>query len=645
MKERARRLCNVFATARNPLCLLFFAAPYLSASQTNTSPRSLKKLSIEELMNVEVNLVSRTPQKLSEAASAVQVITGEDIQRSGATNIPEALRLINNLPVAQLSANAWIISARGFNTTFANKLLVMIDGRTVYTPLFGGVIWEQQNVLLEDVERIEVVSGPGGSLWGANAVNGVINIVTKHTKETQGLYAMVSAGSFIKDMAAVRYGAKLGNKVYYKLYGQHFDRKNTTMPNGTKNTDAWGLTQAGFKADWSDSVRNTITVQGDWYGITRKTVPGKSSADEENILARLTHTFKDSSGLTFQLYYDRYYTEDARTNSYDKLNTFDVDFQHRFHIRSRNAILWGLGYRLVKDDANYRVIAGAGILPRYKRLDLFNSFIQDEISLWKNIKLTVGTKFLHNVYTGFELQPGARISWINKGSTLWGAVSRAVRTPSRLDADFYLPMTPTPPNQPSVAGGPNFISEKLIAYEAGYRLQPNRVSSFSIALFYNVYNDVYSVEALPGTLTYQIQNGAKGKSWGAEFSGNYQLTQKWRIRAGYTYIDKDLKSKTGHNFDPSYLANDVKHHAMLQSIIDLPMHFQFDVCLRYLGKLPKTFATEKVDAYTSFDARLAYSFKAIELAVTGQNLAEKNHTEYGTYNIPRSIYLKISTRL
>ncbi len=608
------------------------------------SPRELKKLSVEQLMNIEVTLVSRTPEKLTEAASAIQVITGEDIRRSGATNLAEALRLVTNLQVAQLASNVWLISARGFNTIFANKLLVMIDGRTVYTPLYGGVLWEQQNVLLEDVDRIEVVSGPGGTLWGPNAVNGVINIITKSSKETRGLYASASVGSFVKDAASLRYGGKISDKVYYKVYGQHFDRENTELANGTKNTDAWKMNQAGFRVDLDASSKDAITIDGEYYGGKRKTAVAGSPLNGQHLLTRWTRTISDRSGIALQLYYDRYYRKDAPTNSYDKMNTVDADFQHRFPIQKRQTIVWGAGYRYVKDNAYYANTASAGIVPRFKRLDLFTAFAQDEIVLTDSLRLILGTKLLHNVYTNWEWQPSARMAWTKNNTTLWAAVSRAVRTPSRFDVDYYLPETLQPPTVPSVAGGPNFVSEKLLAYELGFRFQPNRLSSFSIATFYNVYSDVYSVEALPGTLTYQIQNGSEARSWGAEFAGNYQLLKTWRMRGGYTFFKKDLHAKPGHVFNPAYLGNDVRNQAMLQSILDLPSHFQFDIVARYLDPLANTFSTVAVPAYFSFDARLAFTFKGIELAVIGQNLAKKDHTEFGSFEIPRSVYGKITAR-
>ncbi|MEI6948075.1 TonB-dependent receptor plug domain-containing protein [Paraflavisolibacter sp. H34] len=632
-------------TVIKTISLLVLLLPLGAAAQEEKlSPEALKKLSVEELMDVEVTLVSRSPQKLTEAASAIQVITGDDIRRSGATSLPEALRLVSNLQAAQLQSNAWIISSRGFNTIFANKLLVMIDGRTVYTPLFGGVVWELQNVLLEDVDRIEVVSGPGGSLWGANAVNGVINIVTRSSKETQGLYGSLAAGTFVKDMAALRYGGTINDQISYRVYGQHFDREATRLPSGAKNHDAWGLSQGGFRLDWNASASDQLSVQGDYFGGAREGSAGKSAINGQNVLGRWNHTVSNRSDLSLQLYFDRYDREDKASASDTRLHTFDLDFQHRFPLGKRQSILWGAGARLAQDSSWFATNL-MGILPTRKRLDLYSGFLQDEVSLGKRLKLTVGTKLLHNVYTGFELQPGARFALtVRKDNLLWGAVSRAVRTPSRYDVDYYLPAYPVPPTSPSVAGGPNFVSEKMVAYELGYRIRPNAVSNFSAAVFYNRYRDVYSVEALPGTLTYQIQNGSEGASWGLELSGTYKLTNSWRLRGGYTYFDKDLHARPGHVFDPAYLGNDVKHQGLLHSILDLPFHLQLDLTGRYLDRLSKTLATAEVPPYVTYDARLAYTFKKGELSVVGQNLHKDKHAEFGTLQIPRSVYLKITGR-
>jgi len=635
-------------TIRRPylsvILLLFISSSYRSIAQNTISPAELKKLSVEELMNVRVTLVSRTPQHLRDAASAIQVMTGDEIKRSGATNIPDALRLFPHIQVAQLNASAWIIGTRGFNTIFSNKLLVMIDGRTVYTPLFSGVIWDLQNVPLEDIDRIEVVSGPGGTLWGANAVNGVINIVTKKSSQTQGGYVSASVGNFIRDNFEARYGGKIGGKTHFRVYGMHFDRRPTTQADGNKSTDGWNLSQGGFRMDIDASSKDEFTVQGDFYGGTRKTAPEHSPMNGQNILGRWTHTYSPSSDIMLQLYYDRYFREDIPGTGSDRMNTVDADFQHRVNFATNHELVWGLGYRFVRDYANFRT-QNVAILPPKKSLDLFNGFVQDEIRLSKRMRLTAGTKILHNVYTGLEFQPSARAAFaVRKNHTLWAAVSRAVRTPSRFDRDYFLPAYSVPPPNPSVAGGPNFESENLAAFEMGYRIQPNSASALAISTFYNVYTDAYSVEALPGTLTYQIMNGSEGKAWGFEINGAYQPAKIWTLRGGYTFFDKDLHAKDRHTFNPDYLGNDSKHRAVLQSILNLPFNLQFDVVGRYKSKLKKTLATEEVPEFFTYDARLAWVTKNIELSLVGQNLAKEEHTEFGVLKIPRSFYAKIVGR-
>ena len=643
---------NVLLFRQRSLCCLLsciaFVAPFVTVAQTEdpaTAVLALKKLSIEELMNIEVTLTSRAPLKLTEVASAIQVITRNDIMRSGATSIPEALRLVSNLQVAQLNAGAWIISARGFNTLFANKLLVMIDGRTVYTPLFGGVIWDMQNVLLEDVERIEVVSGPGGILWGANAVNGVINIITRPSGETQGVFATGSVGDFLNHHVGVRYGGKAGEKFSYRIYAQRYKRNHTLLPDGQDNTDAWDLTQTGFRMDWRPSQSDAVTFQGDFSAGDRNTVPQRSPFDNQNVLARWTHTLSEKSNFTAQVYFDRYWREDVPGTIADQLQTVDIDLQHQYAMGKRHKVVWGLDYRIVNDHVINRSIY-TGLLPQRKNLNMASGFIHDAIKLGQKTELTAGTKILHNVYTGFEIQPGARISYaVKTKNLLWGAVSRAIRAPSRFDRDYYLPTYPVPPESPSVAGGPDFVSEKLIAYEGGYRFMPSSKSTFSVAGFYNVYKDIYSVEALPGTQTFQIQNGSEGESWGGEFTGTYQVTDQWRLRMGYTYFEKDLRMKPGRTFDPGYLGNDARNYASFHSILNLPKNFELDITARYLDYLPQTLATAQVPEYFTFDARLAFVLKSFELSFVGQNLYEKEHVEFGTFKIPRSFYTRVSLRL
>ena len=603
----------------------------------------LKSLTIEELLDIQITSVSKIPEKLQEVASAIQVLTNEDIRRSGATNIPEALRLASNLQVAQLNSSSWIISARGFNTVFANKLLVLIDGRTVYTPLFAGVVWELQNVLLEDIDRIEIISGPGGTLWGANAVNGVINIITKKATDTHGSYATAVAGDFLKKAAAVRYGGQIGKNVHFRVYGQFQDRNGTNLADGNSVSDSWNTSQGGFRFGYYPNEKDFVVVQSDIVSGTRKTKPEESPFDGQNILARWTRELSEKSNFILQAYYDRYWWGDPVSMG-DELQTYDLDFQHRLPLGKNHDVLWGIGYRLVKDNAINRT-AFVGLVPEDRTMPLYSGFIQDEITITEDLNLTLGTKLLHNIFSGFEVQPSARLAWTaNTNNTLWTAISRAIRAPSRLDVDYHLPIERQPPNLPSVAGGPDFDSEKVLAFELGYRLRPNSKSTFSVAAFYNDYNDLYSVEPLQGTLTYQIQNGSEAETWGAEFTGLYQVAPWWRVRGGYTYFATDLRPKEGKVHDPSYLMNDPKHLFVIQSMLDLPGDFKVDIVGRYVDYIPQSFATSRINEYFEFDTRIAWEYKRIALSLVGQNLYRKKHTEFGVSQIPRSIYGRISAR-
>jgi iron complex outermembrane recepter protein len=607
-------------------------------------PGALKKLSVEELMDLEVTLVSKRPEKLSEAASAIQVITGEEIKRSGAMNLADALRLASNLEVQQINSYAWVVSTRGFDALFANKLLVMIDGRSVYTPLDAGVFWDAQNVLLEDIDRIEVVSGPGGTLWGANAVNGVINIITKKAKDTQGLYVSGAGGSFLQDFGAARYGGTVGTNLSYRIYAQRFDRNSTLRPSGGDGMNAWNMAQGGFRIDYDSSEANTLTLQGDSYsGTEYNTSPGNSTLDGQDVLGRWTHTFSEASDARLQFYFDRTWRRDVPSTVSDELHTYDFDFQHRFPLSKRQSVVWGTGYRLMRDHAQTST-PFVGFLPPHRNMQLFSTFVQDEITLVPDrLKFTIGTKLEHNDFSGFELQPSGRLAWTpNKRQTIWGAISRAVRSPSRIDSDYYIPKTPPF----AIAGGPNFDSEKLVAYELGYRVQPIRKLSLSIATFYNAYDELYSVEQAnrPAPFPYTIQNGAAGQSWGTELSGTYQPTGWWHLRGGYTYFHKDLWSRPGHNVTVAVLAslgNDPSHQFSLQSIMDLPAHFQFDVTAGYVDTLPDP----RIPRYFTSSARLAWQFKNLEFSVVGQNLWDNRHPEFYTaQEIPRSIYGKVTLR-
>jgi iron complex outermembrane receptor protein len=602
----------------------------------------MKKLSFEELMDIEVTSASKRSEKLSETASAIQVITGAEVRRSAASNLPDALRLLPNVRVAQLNSYAWIVTTRGFSTLFANKLLVLIDGRTVYTPLVAGVFWDVQNLLLEDLDKIEVISGPGGSLWGANAVNGVINITTKSARDTQGLYVSTGHGSPVGAFGAVRYGGRVGSQLYYRVYGQSFERGHSYLSNGQPDTDDWRMGSGGARLDWYPSANDILTLQGDVYAGTEHTQPD-TEANGQNVLGRWTRVLGPGSDLQVQMYYDHTYRDAGPSLLTDRLATYDFDFQHRFPLGKAQSVLWGAGYRHMASSVDYRTTR-VGFVPPERDMELFSGFLQDEIALRPDrLKLTLGAKLEHNVFSGFEIQPTVRLAWLpDARQTVWTAISRAIRSPSRIDVDFHIPGMDIQPGTRGVDGGPNFDSEKVVAYEAGYRVQPIERLSLSLAGFYNRYDDLYSVEALPGTPTFQIQNGGRGSSWGAELSGRWEATETWHFRGGYTYFRRELSPKAGHSYDPSVLVNDPEHQWVLQSILDLSASWQLDVTARYTGTAP----SPRVPHFFLFDVRLAWHRANWEFSVVAQNLGDRRHGEFGAHpvQLPSGYFGRVTFR-
>jgi iron complex outermembrane recepter protein len=624
------------------ILVLISNSVFSQTQDTLLSSSSLKKLSLEELMNIEVTSISMRPEKLTEVASAVQVVTGENIQRSGVTRLPEALRLASNLQISQVNSHDWAITARGFNGLpsgggiLANKLLVMIDGRSVYSPLLGGVFWDVQNTLLEDVDRIEVVSGPGGTLWGANAVNGVINIVTKSAKETQGLYVSGAAGSFLQDHVEARYGFRLDSNIFFRVYGQRFDQHNTKLATGLSALDAWNMTQSGFRMDYYPSKANTLTLQGDFYSGDENKSIRHAITNGQNVLARFTHVFSDESNFTIQAYFDRTWRKTSNSTtpfSYDP-RTYDLEIQYRFPIGNRQSLLIGTGYRLQQDKANL------GLIPLSRSMPLYSGFVQDEFTFVPNLlKLTVGTKFLHNVFTGFEIQPSTRLALTpNIRHTIWASVSGAVRTPSRYDVDVAI--TPV-----------KFHSEKITAYELGYRVRPLDQLSLSFATFYNQYHKLRSLDSttIPN-YPIVIGNSQRAESWGLELSGNFQATRWWRLRGGYTHFEKKIWATRTKVLPVSnaFEGVDPPNIVMLQSIMDLNKDFNLDIVSRYIDRLPAVTVIAPpiphVPAYFTFDVRLAWIYKNFEISVVGQNLLENKHAETGSSKISRSIYGKVLCR-
>jgi len=614
--------------------LLLGAAVAYGAQPT----RDLADLSLEELSAIEVTSVSRRIERLSDAPASIFVITRDDIRRAGVTSLPEALRLAPNLQVARVNSSAYAISARGFNNSIGNKLLVLIDGRTVYTPLFSGVFWDAQDVMLEDIERIEVISGPGATLWGTNAVNGVINVTTRPAADTRG--ALISAGAGnLERGAAVRYGAALGANADFRLYGKFFDRDNTKRADGTPVRDAADKGQFGFRADWGGGER-TFTLQGDAYrGDLEQSAPGRTKLEGLNLLARWNQRLGDGSSLRVQGYYDR--SERDQQNVFrEELDIFDLELQHALKPLGAHTIVWGGGYRYANDRVgNSAVLA---FLPAERNLEWWNAFVQDEIALSPRLALTLGTRLEGNSYTGVEVLPSARLAWKAAADRLlWGAISRAVRSPSRLDREFFIFVPPLPLN-----GGPNFRSEVSNVTELGYRAQPSSRYSYSLTAFYQDHDRLRSVEPAPGG-GFVLDNKIEGSTYGVEGWAHYRLTDRWRLSGGGVLLKQQLRLKAESRdvAGVSALGNDPAHQWILRAGFEPAPRHEVDVALRRVGALPNP----SVPAYTAVDARWGWRpQRNFEVSLTLNNLFDAQHPEFGApatrSEFERSIFLKVLWR-
>ena len=609
-------------------------------STTATKPvPDLIKLDLEALMNIEVTSVSRRAEALSDAAASIFVITRESIRRSGATSLPEALRLAPNLLVARTNANSYAISARGFNNSVGNKLLVLVDGRTVYTPLFSGVFWNAQDVMLEDVDRIEVISGPGATLWGANAVNGVINVITRPAGETQG--GLLTAGAGNRESGgAFRHGGTFGADGHFRIYAKGFEQQNTTNASGAPVRDGWSKGQAGFRADWGSGSRS-FTVHGDLYrGDVEQAAPGKTLLEGANVLGRWSQRMEGGSDLLLQAYFD-HSVRDQPGSFREKLDIVDVEFQHAVQPAEGHRLLWGAGYRQAKDSV--RNGPQLAFLPADRTLNWGNVFGQYEAALRDRLQLTLGAKVATNSYTGAEFLPSARLAWKPSSVDLvWGSLSRAVRSPSRLDRDFFVPATP-----PYLfAGGPNFRSEISNVIEIGYRAQPASSISYSVSAFHHKQDHLRSLEATPGGIVFG--NGIEGTTSGVETWGHYRVTDAWSLAAGLMVLKQDLRLKTGSADvgGVGALGNDPNHQWMLRSTFDISPKHEFDLSVRHVGAL----AFSTVPAYTAVDVRLGWrASRNVELSLTAQNLFEPRHREFGSpatgSKYERAAFLKLLWRL
>ncbi len=605
------------------------------AQPPRTQLANLADLSLEQLTNITVTSAARREERLAEAPASIYVITADDIRRSGATSIAEALRLAPNLQVGRIDASQYAVSARGQNTTTANKMLVMIDGRTVYTPLFSGVFWDAQDVMLEDVERIEVISGPAATLWGTNGVNGVINITTLAAGRTQGALLGAGAGDREKG-AAARFGGALGADGHYRIYAKYFDRDSRSNSAGATLRDDAQTAQAGFRMDWERASGST-TFQGDVYQGDIGNPAGTRDVSGANILGRWQHKTGEDSSFRLQAYYDR--TQREHPNVFgETLDQVDIDFQYLSKPYTTHTLVWGGGYRYARDDI--RNSATVAFLPADKTMRWGNVFAQDEIALASSLKMTVALKVETNPYTGHEWLPNVRLAWLPAPDhLLWGALSRAVRAPSRVDRELF---SPSRPPFTALAGGAGFESEVANVVEIGYRAQISSAASFSITAFHHRFPNLRNIEAsAAGPI---IGNGVDGRTTGIEGWGNYWLGPGWRLAGGFVAMNQDLRVKPGlpqiGGF--SSIGNDPRRSAQLRSSWDLTPRHELDIAVRYVGRLPDP----AVPGYTVADARFGWRIrKGLEVSLVAQNLFDRKYSEFGTLanraELERSFFVKV----
>lgn len=619
----------------------------------------LTELSLEELMSVEVTSVSKKKQKLSESAAAIFVITQEDIRRSGVTSIPEALRMVPGMQVSRITNNQWAVSARGFNDRFSNKLLVVIDGRPIYNSLFAGVTWETQDTVLEDIDRIEVIRGPGGTLWGANAVNGVINIITKNSQDTLGLLVS-GVGGNEEGIISIRHGGKTGQDFQYRLFTKYFNRDTQFAQSGAHDDSR--MFRSGFRTDWTPTSQDQLMVQGEIYAgeggqqITRATSTtfpfGFGTINEDigmrggHVLTRWERDLGQDSNLSIQFFYDHFNRTETAIKA--TIDTFDVEFQHRFPLFAGQEIIWGMENRFWKDELQNTPTVAA--FSDSRSFNLISGFLQDEITLIPDsLKLTLGTKVSHNTFTGVEYQPSGRFLWIpKKGHSFWGAISRAVRIPSRFEDKSRINLAPSAasPFPSTVRGDKGFKSETLLSYEVGYRLSAFERFSFDITGFYNSYDHIRGsqvVNLFPPSL--ELNNGVKAHTLGLELATDLQVQDWWKIRAAYSYINMDVDVPST-NTPLSDGGLTPKHHGSIRSLINLPYDLEFDSWVRIEDKLK----AQSIGGYVELDLRLGWKpIPNLDISVVGKNLLDNHHPEFISSflntqptEVQRSVYGKIT---
>lgn len=630
-------------------------------------------------MNINVTSVSKKEQKLSRVAAAIFVIGQEQIRRSGATNIPDLLRMVPGLNVAQINANTWAISARGFNHELADKLLVLIDGRSVYTETFAGVNWDTQDVPLEDIDRIEVIRGPGGTIWGANAVNGVINIITKPSKNTHS--AMVTAGGGTQENAfgTAQYGGDLAGDFSYRAFAKYLDYTHSPDLEGDGSGDGWHLLHGGFRVDGSVSKNDTLTIQGDIYSgregaeivhtsldpPQNTTVQRRAGLSGGNILGRWNHTFSNGSDAKVQFYFDNNLRDGPESR--ENRDTIDFDFQHHLTLGARHDVIWGAGYRRNADQTEGTI--DLAYIPANRSIQIFNSFVQDEITLKPNrLYLTMGMKLEHQDFAGLQIEPAARLAWTpSDRHTFWASSSRAARTPSRVDtgANIGLAAFPGPDGvsqEVVLLGNLQQQAEHVVANELGYRTQVNRRFSVDIATFFNTYKNLrtreqrtpYLLEAA-GSSIWIIPlawgNKMHGTTEGVEVSADWRISNRWTLSPGYALLLMHLHAdptSTDATSAPDTEGSNPRHQIFVRSHLDLRRRLAWDTNVNYVDALP----AQQIPSYVRLDSQLTWQLgESLELGLVGQNLVQDHHPESNDIftivnpsQIKRSVYARITWR-
>jgi len=630
----------------------------------------LSAISLESLMNVQVSSVSRHQEELRSSAAAIYVITQQDIRRSGMTDLAELLRTVPGLNVARINGSTWAVSARGFNAQYATKLLVLVDGRTVYDPTFSGVLWHLENIVLEDIERIEVIRGPGATMWGANAVNGVISIQTRNAANTQGGLVVADIGSGRPGEGSFRFGKAVGKNASYRVYGRQTTRSSLETISGADGQDSWNLTNMGFRFDWKASKSDSLTfeseadrgVHGSRQDVLTSLTPltfntaGLIGDRGQYVRAQWNHTFNANSGLTLKFYVNHLHSLGYGEK---KIQSFDFDLQHNFRIGQSQNFTWGFGRRETNDEFPETLAFGA--TPSIADTDLTSGFVQDEFHLLQDrLRVIVGSKFEHSTLDGYNTQPSIRVAWIpGARNSFWASAAHAVHPASRVERGMHLNVGSFDAGAMfglvELFGQKNTRSEGLMAYEAGYRYQANRRFWTDISVFYNVYDHLSIVE--PGNpiftpapvphlvLPLYFQNASRGKTYGLEVAANYKVSDIWTVGGSYSLLRMNLQGPAGSTAADDTEVQSPRHQAVASSLLTLPKSFELSAHAYFVGRLP----SYDVPSYTRLDAGITWQgLEHLELGMTGQNLLG-SHLEFGENPSPasavqRSIFGRVAWR-